>query len=66
MRVVLTLLAVLTILLGAVWVLQGFNMFPGKSFMNGQHKWALYGACLAFGGFVLLGWARGDWRRRER
>src|SRR5438445_354552 len=52
MRLVLSVLAALAIVLGAVWVLQGFNLFPGKSFMNGQHKWALYGACVAFGCFV--------------
>jgi hypothetical protein len=66
MRLVLSVLATLTIILGVVWVLQGFNLFPGRSFMNGQHKWALYGVCLAFGGLVLMGWARGGWRRRER
>jgi hypothetical protein len=54
MRLMLTLLGVLAVLLGAVWILQGFNLFPGKSFMNGDHKWALYGACLALGGFVLM------------
>ena len=67
MRIVLNLLGVLTILLGAVWVLQGFHLFPGRSFMNGDHKWALYGACLALGGAVLLGWSRERRRgRRER
>lgn len=66
MRLVLSVLATLTILLGAVWILQGFNLFPGRSFMNGDHKWALYGACLALGGFVLLRFARGRWRRPDR
>ena len=65
MRLVLTVLAWITILLGGVWVMQGLNLFPGKSFMNGQHRWALYGACLAFGGFVLMGWARGGWRQKR-
>ena len=66
MRLVLSVLASLTIVLGVIWVLQGFNLFPGKSFMNGDHKWALYGACLALGGFVLIGWARGLRRRSDR
>ena len=57
MRMVLRFLGVIVVLLGAVWVLQGFNLFPGRSFMNGQHRWALYGACLALGGFVLMGFA---------
>ena len=57
MRLILNLLGVLAILLGLVWVLQGFNLFPGHSFMNGQHRWAFYGACLAFSGFVLMGFS---------
>jgi hypothetical protein len=58
MRLILTLLAIAAVLIGAVWILQGFNLFPGRSFMNGDRKWALYGACIALGGLVLLGFAR--------
>src|SRR5205807_2291220 len=58
MRLILSLLGTLTVLLGAMWILQGFSLFPIRSMMNGDHKWALYGACLALGGFVLMGWAR--------
>ena len=57
MRLILTLLGVLAVLLGAIWILQGFNLFPGRSFMNGDHKWALYGVCVALGGFVLMGFS---------
>jgi hypothetical protein len=57
MRLIFNLLGVLVILLGLVWVLQGFNLFPGHSFMNGERKWAFYGACLALGGFVLMGFS---------
>jgi hypothetical protein len=64
MRLLMKILAILTILLGGVWILQGFNLFPGKSFMNGDHKWALYGACLVLGGIVLMSVAnRGQIRR---
>ncbi len=66
MRLLLTLLGLLVVLLGLVWVLQGFNLFPGKSFMNGDHKWAFYGACLALGGFVLMGFASRLGRRNSR
>ena len=66
MRLILTLLAVLVILLGLVWVLQGFNVFPGHSMMNGDRKWAFYGACLALGGFVLMGFTGRLARRRDR
>lgn len=65
MRLILTLLGALALLLGGVWILQGFNLFPGKSFMNGDHKWALYGACIALGGLVLMGFARRLERHRS-
>lgn len=61
MRLVLTILGLLAVLLGAVWILQGFNLMPGTSFMNGDLKWSLYGACIALGGGVLMVWSR---RRR--
>jgi hypothetical protein len=66
MRGLFTLLGLLTVVLGAFLALQGFGLFPGKSVMNGDHKWALYGACLALGGMVLMAWARGPSRRRDR
>jgi hypothetical protein len=67
MRLLLTLLGVLAILLGLVWILQGFDLFPGHSVMNGDRKWALYGGCLAFSGFVLMGFSsRLGARRRSR
>ena len=49
------------------WRQRGANLplFPGKSFMNGDHKWAFYGACLAFGGFVLMGFAQRQGPRRD-
>ena len=58
MRLILTLLGLAAVLIGAVWVLQGFNLFPGHSFMNGDKKWALYGACVAVGGLWIMGVAR--------
>ncbi len=65
MRLILTLLGVLAVLLGAVWILQGFNLFPGHSFMNGDKKWAFYGACVALGGVVVMGFSR-RLARRDR
>ena len=38
MKITLTIVGVLLVLFGAIWVLQGFNMFPGQSFMNGQRR----------------------------
>jgi hypothetical protein len=66
MRGLFTVLGVATIVLGALLALQGFNLFPGRSALNGDHKWAFYGACLALGGSVLIGFARGPSRRRRR
>lgn len=50
LRVVGTLLAVG----GTVWILQGFNLFPGQSFMNGDRQWAVNGAIAAAIGVGLL------------
>lgn len=66
MRGLMTLLGMLTVVLGAFLMLQGFGLFPGRSALNGDHKWALYGVCLALGGFVLMSFARGPRRRSDR
>ena len=58
MRLTSTVVGILLVALGAVWIAQGFNLFPGKSFMNGDLKWSLYGGCIALGGVVLLAWSR--------
>jgi hypothetical protein len=53
MRIVLSILGVLCLLVGGVWVLQGVNVLPG-SFMTGQRKWAVNGAVLICVGLGLL------------
>ena len=54
MHIVLRVLAGLFILLGFVWILQGFNVLPG-SFMSGQIQWAWRGGMMAvLGGALLL------------
>jgi hypothetical protein len=53
MRIALTLLGILCLLVGCVWILQGINILPG-SFMTGQTKWAVYGGILAVAGVGLL------------
>lgn len=45
--------AVVLILLGAVWILQGIGVLPG-SFMTGQTQWAVAGALSAAIGVGLL------------
>ena len=54
MKIALTIVGVLLVLFGAIWVLQGFNMFPGQSFMNGQRQWSVNGGLAIAGGIVLL------------
>jgi uncharacterized membrane protein HdeD (DUF308 family) len=53
MRIILNIVAVLFLVTGLVWILQGINVIPG-SFMTGQTKWALYGALSAVIGIALL------------
>ena len=53
MRILLNIIAVLFILVGGVWFLQGINIIPG-SFMTGQSQWAIYGGIALIVGIVLL------------
>ena len=57
MRIIVNIFAVLLILLGTVWILQGVNILPG-SFMTGQIAWAWRGAATASIGIVLVVLAR--------
>jgi hypothetical protein len=50
-------LAILLILLGVIWILQGINVLPG-SFMTGQIQWAYRGGIAVVIGVVLLLFAR--------
>jgi hypothetical protein len=49
---VLTILGVLLVWVGGVWILQGINILPG-SFMTGQVRWAIIGSVTALVGVVL-------------
>ena len=53
MRIALNAAAVLCLLSGGVFFLQGINILPG-SFMTGQRKWAIYGGLLIIAGIGLL------------
>jgi hypothetical protein len=57
-------LAVLAVLVGAVWIGQGLGYIPG-SFMTDDPFWALMGVLLAGGGIVVMGRALRD-RRAPR
>jgi hypothetical protein len=53
MKVILTIIGVLLILFGGIWILQGINVLPG-SFMTGQIRWAIYGGIAVLAGIVLI------------
>lgn len=53
MKLGLNIIAVLLILGGGVWFLQGINILPG-SFMTGQIQWAIYGAIAIIVGIAIL------------
>jgi uncharacterized membrane protein HdeD (DUF308 family) len=57
MRMLMTIVGVLLVLIGGIWILQGINVLPG-SFMTGQSKWAIYGALAVVAGIVLIVLAR--------
>jgi hypothetical protein len=53
MKITLNILAVLLVLAGAVWFLQGINVLPG-SFMTGQIRWAVNGGIAVAAGMILF------------
>jgi hypothetical protein len=53
MRITLNIVAVLLVLAGAVWCLQGINVLPG-SFMTGQIRWAVNGGIAVAAGMILF------------
>ena len=58
MRVVSTLIGLLMICMGGIWVLQGLDIaFQGDSFMAGNPRWAIYGAILALVGVGQAIWS---------
>ena len=61
MKTVLLILGVLALLMGLLWIGQGFGlvMWPSSSFMLEQKIWALWGSILAAIGVLLI------WRARR-
>jgi len=57
MRIVSTLLGILMICMGGIWVLQGLNIAFLQSFMAGDPRWALYGAILVLLGIGQVVWS---------
>ena len=58
MQVVSTLLGVLMVCMGGIWVLQGLNIaFLEGSFMAGDPQWAVYGAIAVLVGLIQVIWS---------
>ncbi len=55
MKIFLYIVAVLLILAGGVWFLQGINVLPG-SIMSGQTQWVINGGITVVVGIGLLVW----------
>ncbi len=53
MKFGLNILAIVSLVIGSIWVLQGINLLPG-SFMTGHMQWAYIGSILFLFGFTLL------------
>jgi hypothetical protein len=64
-RIVSTLLGVIVVAMGVVWILQAFNIafntpiVPGGpvSFMVNNHQWAVYGAIAVLVGLGQIVWS---------
>ena len=57
MRVVSSLLGLLLVAMGGVWILQGLNLAFRVGFMVGDPRWTLYGAILAAVGVAQVVWS---------
>ena len=58
MKVVSTLVGVLMVCMGGIWILQGLNIaFLQGSFMAGDPKWAVFGVVLAVVGVCQVIWS---------
>ena len=60
MRVISSLIGVLIVLMGGIWILQGLNLAWGslsRSFMQGDQHWAFYGAIMLIVGVCQIVWS---------
>ncbi len=60
MRIVSTLLGLLMLFMGSVWMMQGLGVGPAaimQGFMVGDPQWTLYGAILALLGVGQVVWS---------
>jgi hypothetical protein len=57
MRIVSTLLGVVMLAVGTIWILQGLNLAFRVGFMVGDKHWVLYGAILGILGIGQVIWS---------
>ncbi|HEY2753430.1 hypothetical protein [Phenylobacterium sp.] len=57
MRIVSTLVGLLMVAMGCVWMLQGLNIAFRVGFMVGDPHWVVYGAILATVGIAQVVWS---------
>ncbi len=57
LKLMLAVIAVMMVIVGGIWILQGLNILPG-SFMTGRMEWAWRGGALAIVGIGLFWLAR--------
>jgi hypothetical protein len=59
MRRARTIVGIVLVVGGAVWILQGLDIaFAPESFMTDNRRWVLYGALSVAAGFGLITWSR--------
>ncbi|WP_305096136.1 hypothetical protein [Croceibacterium aestuarii] len=56
-RIVSSLLGILMICMGGIWILQGLNIAFLDSFMANDKQWAIWGVILALFGVGQLVWS---------
>ena len=57
MRIVSSLLGLLLVAMGGIWILQGLNIAFRVGFMVGDKQWVLWGALLALVGIAQVVWS---------
>lgn len=57
MRAITSLMGLFMVLMGGIWILQGFNIAFLDSFMANDKQWALWGAILAAVGAAQIYWS---------
>jgi drug/metabolite transporter superfamily protein YnfA len=57
MRIVSSLLGLLLVCMGGIWILQGLNIAFRVGFMVGDKQWVLWGALLALVGVAQIVWS---------